>query len=224
MLKKENYLNKVLQGSALEEDLPRDNKGRFIKGIHYNTETEFKNGRHWRSPKKYWSKEWLYDEYVTKKKSSGVIAHEENCTRNNIIYFLGKHKIKRRDKIQARNLRTDRMFGETNPMYGKRGALCPSWKGGITPLRQELYHSPRWKTICQEVWIRDKRTCQRCNKKAGWRNYKDFHIHHIIPFYFKDHIFDLNNLILLCRECHLWVHSKSNIYRDLIGGDESGIS
>uniref|UniRef100_A0A6M3XEW1 Putative homing endonuclease n=1 Tax=viral metagenome TaxID=1070528 RepID=A0A6M3XEW1_9ZZZZ len=217
---KTKYRNKISEGN----NIFRDEKGRFIKGYHSHPETEFRKGEHWRIPKVYWKKEWLHNEYLTNKKSAGVIAKEQNCRPGNIIYFLKKFKINRRDKFQARNLRIDGLFGERNPMYGRRRDLCPSWKGGVTPLRQELYRDPKWKIVCQEVWIRDKRTCQRCDKKPKWNSYKDFHVHHIIPFFIKKYIFDLNNLILLCRKCHLWIHSKKNINRELIGGDESGIS
>ena len=46
----------------LLQNMVRDNKGRFVKGVRSSPNTEFKKGQHWREPKPYWEKEWLYNE------------------------------------------------------------------------------------------------------------------------------------------------------------------
>jgi len=105
------------------------------------------------------------------------------------------------------------MSGSDNPMFGRNGEDNPNWRGGITPERQSIYQSEDWKSLVSKVWKRDKATCKRCGVH---RNDVDMDIHHIIPFYYVDHRLDLDNLILLCKECHHWVHSNQNKDDDFI--------
>lgn len=99
------------------------------------------------------------------------------------------------------------------------GAVSPNWKGGVTPERQALYSSEAWTDAVKAVWERDQAKCQRCGKNHNDDgNRGTFHIHHIKSF--ADHPMlrsDAENLILLCKPCHLWVHSKANENGDLIG-------
>lgn len=57
-------------------------------------------------------------------------------------------------------------------------------------------------------------TCQRCGEIEKT---KSFHAHHIIPRNTQKYVNDENNLVLLCPECHKWVHSKLNINKEYIG-------
>ena len=88
------------------------------------------------------------------------------------------------------------------------------WRGGSTPSRQRLYSTPKWKKVSQQVWKGDDATCQRCDK--NWRKIKKFHIHHIVPFTVRKLRVKLDNLILLCRACHCWVHSRKNVDKEFI--------
>lgn len=56
-------------------------------------------------------------------------------------------------------------------------------------------------------------TCQRCGEIEKT---KPFHAHHIIPRKTQKYVNDENNLVLLCPECHKWVHSKFNINGEYI--------
>jgi len=100
------------------------------------------------------------------------------------------------------------------------GEENPHWKGGITPERQAFYTSREWAEACLFVWNRDKATCQRCGKKKI-NNDEEFHIHHIISFSQKELRAEPNNLILLCGDCHRWVHSAKNMNNEFLGGDEN---
>ena len=191
--------------------------GRFLKGLHYSAETEFKMGEHWRNPKPYWDKEWLLNEYIKKKKPAKQIAKEQGCKENNILYFLDKFKTPRRDMKVIRAEKYWGLKGETNGMFGRKGEENPHWKGGITPKRQAFYSSLEWNMVCQKVWRRDKATCQRCEKKKT--NTDEFHIHHIISFSVEKLRLDLDNLILLCKDCHHFVHSTENKNKEFLGGD-----
>ncbi len=97
----------------------------------------------------------------------------------------------------------------------------PKWKGGITPERIAFYWSNEWKQVVKAVWKRDNAICQRCeldhrtlDRKST--DYKKFHIHHIVSFMVKELRAELNNLILFCHPCHMWVHSKQNVNKEFI--------
>lgn len=127
--------------------LPRDKKGRFIKGYHYSPATELKKGQHWRSPQPFWQKEWLENEYINKKHSAKEIAKQFNTTVNNIYYWLKKHKIPRRKITEIRKIKYWGLRGEKNGMYGRRGELSPMWQGGNTPFRQQIYSKLEWQHL-----------------------------------------------------------------------------
>ena len=99
-------------------------------------------------------------------------------------------------------------------MYGKTGASNPHWKGGITADRQAFYCSAEWAEAVQLVWKRDAGICQRCGAEASAG--RIMHIHHIVPFDYAQLRSDVDNLALLCRKCHWWVHSRRNLEHDYI--------
>jgi len=93
----------------------------------------------------------------------------------------------------------------------------PNWKGGISGERALYYSRVEWKEIAKSVWKRDSGTCQRCHMHQSEKE-KVFNIHHIIGFEVSEMRGTLTNLVLLCRECHSFVHSKKNNgeYRSII--------
>ncbi len=105
-------------------------------------------------------------------------------------------------------------------MKGRKGGDTPNWKGGITPERQALYSSEEWAEAVKIVWARDNATCQRCGElhnSGGTR--RTFHIHHIVGFAVCEHRTDPDNLVLLCKECHWFVHSNRNTDREFLKED-----
>lgn len=171
---------------------------------------QFQKGYHWRSSQPFRDKEWLLNEYETKRKSTGEIAKQFNVTDGAIIFWLKKHNIARRTISEARKIKKWGLYGTDNPMWNKKGELNPNWKGGITAERQTFYMSAEWKKACSLVWARDNATCQRCKIHREERMDLPFHIHHIISFSDKEQRADINNLVLLCEVCHHFVHSKKN--------------
>lgn len=89
------------------------------------------------------------------------------------------------------------------------------WQGGITSERAKFDTSPEWGKIRKQVWVRDKATCQVCGKIYS-HDQQTYECHHIIPFANEETRFDLNNIILVCRECHLWIHSPRNANKEYI--------
>jgi thymidylate synthase (FAD) len=101
---------------------------------------------------------------------------------------------------------------------GKRGAVVANWNGGVTPERQTFYRSDEWKAAVKAVWKRADAKCERCglDHRTIDRKAAKFHIHHIVSFAVKELRCDVDNLVLLCRPCHLWVHSNANTERQFI--------
>lgn len=180
--------------------ISRNKNGQFTKGSHY---------REW---KPFWEKEYLFNLYVNEKKSSSEIASMFDVTDGNILYWLKKHGIRRRNVSEAREEKHWGSFGRNNPMFGKIGTLNPNFKGGVTPIRQQVYSQSEWKTIAKEVKERANGKCERCGDTSS-----RLHIHHIMPITDGNPIVcSVDNLVCLCPKCHAFIHSKSNTDSELI--------
>ncbi len=76
-----------------------------------------------------------------------------------------------------------------------RGARNGRWRGG-----RVLNYGPGWKSTKVKVRERD-RDCRNCGKSPA-ENGRALDVHHIQPFRFSgDH--SLDNLVALCRSCHM---------------------
>lgn len=116
-----------------------------------------------------------------------------------------------------RDPRLPHLKGGAHWLKGTQGAINPNWKGGATPERQEFYRSQEWKAACCVVWARADARCERCGKNHRERDRRTepkFHIHHIVSFQVRELRAEPTNLTLLCRPCHLWVHSNANVNDD----------
>jgi hypothetical protein len=184
----------------------RNSKGQFVKGERAHPETEFKPGQHWRKHKPFWDEDWLINEYVNKQRSASDIATEFETTPRAIFFWLEKNNIPRRSMHEIRQIKHWGLSGEQNGMYGVCGEQNKNWKGGCTPDRQSLYSSIEWGKVIHSVWKRDGGTCQLCKQ-----NNRKMHIHHIVSFYVRELRGEPSNLVLLCVQCHRWVHSRKNI-------------
>lgn len=136
--------------------------------------------------------------------------------------FLGKrHTQETRARLRAIALLDGRVPFNPKvgpPMRGKRGAEAINWKGGITPERQAFYSSPQWRAACCAVWARADARCERCglDSRACDLKTSPFHVHHIVGFAVRDLRAALNNLALLCKSCHHFVHSRANLKREFL--------
>jgi len=162
----------------------------------------------------YHDRAWLEYEYVSMRRSASEIAHQFNVTENTILFFLGVLKIPRRRMGEIRALKHWGLDGKNNPMFGRKGPANPHWKGGVTPERQSLYLSKRWKQACAVVWKRDNAICKRCGKKS--KQGYTLHVHHVISFAVRAQRDNPANLTLLCRECHHFVHSSANVNKEFL--------
>ncbi len=173
----------------------QDKLGRFIKGTH------------WRPWRPFWDKEWLENEYVTKKKSASEIAKTFNVRDTAIYFWLRKHGIKTRTISETRKVKYWGLLGKKNGMYGKIGELNPRWNGGHSPERQSKYARAAWKELAKCILRRDSFHCRKCgvanrvgNKlvvhhKRQWSKYPEYR-------------FVVSNLITVCEKCHKEIHKK----------------
>lgn len=165
--------------------------------------------------KKLKDKNWLYIEYIEKRRSAKEIAEEVGHDPKVVFQYLEKYNIPRRGDSEAK---IGLLTGEKHP----------NWQGGKSSL------NTRCRTFFQvnlvpKVLERDSYTCQNCLEHGGYKE-----VHHKIPFskimdiiikktglhpkkdieelyniIINDELFlDLNNLITLCKKCHKLAHKK----------------
>lgn len=123
-----------------------------------------------------------------KRTSEAIEKNRQAKLKNPVRYWLGKKRI---DMIGMKHW---------------------NWKGGITNLRQQVYHSKEYKNWRKLVFERDNHTCQKCSQIGGRLN-----AHHKKEFYkiILDNniismeqtklcieLWDISNGITLCYKCH----------------------
>lgn len=134
--------------------------------------------------------------------------------------FAGRsHSAESRAKIGAASAGRAWSTGDDHWLRKVPKEANPNWKGGATPERQEFYRSAAWKGACAAVWQRANACCERCS--LDWRTVDrkvtpTFHVHHIVTFAVHALRAEPSNLALLCRPCHLFVHSKANTRREYL--------
>jgi thymidylate synthase (FAD) len=93
----------------------------------------------------------------------------------------------------------------------KSGAGNPQWKGGVTPdglvLRRPLIERR------QEVYKRDEWRCRLCGNHSN-----ELTLHHVLPVWARpDLADDEQNVVSLCRPCHLSVNTRELEYVERFG-------
>lgn len=142
--------------------------------------------------------------------------HHSKESKNKIRKSLMGHKVSKITRKKLSDVNTGKIYSEEYKarirLYVPRGKNSHLWKGGITPLTKKIregYKYIEWRAKCM---ARDNWTCQTCQKRGG-----ELQVHHIISFSellnrhniksvddaikCKD-LWDLNNGITLCLECH----------------------
>jgi 5-methylcytosine-specific restriction endonuclease McrA len=103
--------------------------------------------------------------------------------------------------------------GRTHFKKGNTLDKCVNWKGGRTELSQKIRTSLEYRMWRSDVYTRDNFICQECGYDGGL----DLHAHHIVAFSLLvqkyeittqeqaracDEMWNINNGITLCRNCH----------------------
>ncbi len=207
--------------------IKRNKKGQFVKG--------FKHLEEW---KKYISKKMKGRKITWKDKiSKTLMGHPGQKGKDN--YFYGKslvpwnkgkpwsEEIKRKNseshkgkkhseefkkKLSERNKR----MGIRPPIHKGKNHYC--WKGGITPLTEEIRKCFKYHQWRLDVFTKDDFTCQKCGLKGVY-----LHGHHIRKFAeileeYKiktletalncEELWNTNNGKSLCKKCHNKIKKK----------------
>ena len=155
------------------------------------------------------SKEYLYNQYVTKQKSIRKVASDLGVAMATVQRWLVRYDIPRRPQNEYErtpewrqrmsDAKTGKWAGENNP----------NWKGGIS---REIHGErsvgsvSRWRKsvkrrdnyVCQNCGLDAKKACSTCGNKPR------LHADHIKPWKnYPDLRFDLNNGRTLCEDCHI---------------------
>lgn len=172
-----------------------------------------------RDPKTVWT--WLKHYGIPTRPRGGSTASGSFKKGGRNAFAGRRHSAK--TKARLRELRSasptlPHLKDGTHWLASKPKSEHPNWKGGITPERQAFYASPEWREACRAVWRRADAKCERCgadHRESGRRG--TFHVHHIASFAVRELRAEVDNLALLCGDCHRFVHGKANTGRELIG-------
>ncbi|MBQ6481723.1 MAG: HNH endonuclease [Anaerolineaceae bacterium] len=101
----------------------------------------------------------------------------------------------------------------------RKGEHNPQWRNGATEQRKNNEERRMWGKCIRTIWKRDNGTCQRCGKTYDGSG-RRFAVHHIRPYGdSKEARYALDNLILLCPQCHAYAHSKAGEHSRFINRD-----
>jgi predicted HNH restriction endonuclease len=155
--------------------------------------------------RKYCSRNCANKDTVSKRFTLEMRQNLSEAHKGKIFTETHKHNISKSLKNSEEAKKYQFKTGEQNPAYGRnqKGPLNPNWKGGVTSSNQKSRNDPKLKVWRQEVFERDKFTCQHCGAKGF------LHAHHIIPFSEDlSKAFDVENGITVCVKCHENIHGR----------------
>lgn len=156
-------------------------------------------------------KDFIFNEYVAKRKSLPQIAKELQCSddavRNQMIRFgIGRRTFSEALKGTKKPEYMREIFRERARKMFKR-EKHPNWKGGVTSKHHSFRTSSEYLIWRQAIWKRDEYGCAICN------SWKRPNAHHIYPLWHNwDKRLDLNNGITLCKKCHENIKGKELEY------------
>ena len=97
-----------------------------------------------------------------------------------------------------------------------------NWKGGVTPLLIKIRNCYEYRQWRSDVFTRDNFTCQRCgaiggslnahHKKSFSKLIEEHNIKTFIQSLECEELWNINNGITLCFDCHNYIHSKNFQY------------
>lgn len=162
----------------------RDEKGRFIKGINYGVQHQFKKGQ------KPWNKGIAMNEEAKKRMSAKLKGRK--------AWNKGLKGICKPNSDSFKKGHSAPITAFTKGHSNSKGEKNWNWKGGVSPINERLRKSKEYKLWRVAVFERDDYTCQECGIKGG-----ELHADHIKPFAFYPQLrFAIDNGRTLCVNCH----------------------
>ncbi|NCD00114.1 MAG: HNH endonuclease [Bacteroidia bacterium] len=190
-------------------DISKANKGRVAwnKGLTYNFTFKFN-----KLPKrlsKIKVKKYRKQNQIKLKRLRKPLKH---CMINN-SYWTGK----------KRSFATKVKISRTKINQRRCKEKSTNWKGGITKLNELVRKLDKNYELIKRVYERDNFTCQKCGLRSGNGKSVILNAHHIKPFktimsenniksiydaYNCKELWDEDNLITLCVDCHKKIHIR----------------
>jgi len=198
-----------------------DGKPKVICDCGCNNEIIIKDYCYWKGiPKYIHGHHPMSKETKQKIREVNLGKHETEETKQKIRESrLGKHQTEE-TKQKIRENRPN-INGENNPMYGKYGDKNPAWKGGITPLIQSIRNFNEYKEWRLQIFGRDNFTCQCCGIRGVYlevhhiksfsKIIREYNIKNIEDALNCELLWDLNNGITYCLECHNKLKKKGGL-------------
>jgi hypothetical protein len=155
--------------------------------------------------KQYLNEKDILNKYVNERIRVEDIAKDYNCSIHPINDILRKHKVKRK---QSDSL-TGRLVKEKNPnwrggktSYGKMRSEIPNYSTRINKWRKSV------NKLCGNI-------CYLCLKKSKVDAHHIISVREIVREKLNSElVFDSNNGITICRDCHKKIHYKEKQYRE----------
>ena len=154
------------------------------------------------------TKQFMFDEYITKIKSLEQIAKDMGCSSSTIHKYLKKYDIQTRSNSEAN---TGRKFSDEhrkNISEAKKGKYCgkdsPNYNPNLTDEdRIDRRHIPGYREWVKAVYRLDFWTCRKCGSK------KNIQAHHIEDYGSNPKVrTEVSNGITLCEICHREFHHQ----------------
>jgi thymidylate synthase (FAD) len=171
----------------------------------------------------YQDAEWLREHYITKALSQADIAELAGTSVHTIRAWVGKHHLQRPlgswsigkipwNKGLRYQSRVSKSATEREATRQRMGGTGNHrWRGGIS--RQAVVVRRCVNALRPTVYTRDNYCCRLCGKRGG-----KLSIHHILPVWARPELVcDPENMVTLCRSCHLKVNHHEEDYIEVFG-------
>ena len=149
------------------------------------------------------------------------IGEAQKGTKN---HNYGKHLSEEQKKKISKTLKGMSPERRKQMSEVERGEKNHAWKGGITSFAKLIRRSFQCRQWVSDIFTRDDFTCQECGQIGGKLN-----VHHYKSFssILKKYkiatleealecaeLFNINNGITLCKECHRKLHKSNKILKE----------
>jgi len=156
------------------------------------------------------------------------VLKEEGRTKHQQVTWLCRCECGKETIVSSRDLISGKCQSCGCSRKYKFGEKGSGWRGGLTNtgklVRNHIKKSTNW---TQDVFANYDYTCSRCGKRGG-----RLHAHHLVKlseiiikkkiksiediYSNNDILFDLENGVCLCVDCHKYVHSKMNTNKEYL--------